>query len=219
MAITVLVADDEPLDRCGISMILEAEDDIAVVAQVADGDAAVAATRRLRPDVAVIDVRMPGTDGVEATRQILATGDGPGRTEVLILTTFDLDETVYATLRLGVAGFLLKHTAPAHLVDAVRAVALGEGWLDRAIVRRLVREFAGRPAVAPTGAAPDVLTPREDEVLRLLATGLSNADLAAALFISEATVKTHVSRILTKLDLRDRTQATALAYRLGLVAS
>jgi DNA-binding NarL/FixJ family response regulator len=221
MTIRVLLADDQPLVRAGIAMLLEAEPEIQVVAETDDGRHAVEAARRLQPDVVVMDVRMPGTDGVEATRQITADGfsehpDDP--VKVLVLTTYHVDETVYAALRAGASGFLLKDAAPQDLAAAVRAVAAGEAWLDPAVARGLLREFAARPDT--TGPTPDELrrlTAREREVLVLVAHGLSNAEISARLVVGEATVKTHLGRVLLKLGLRDRAQAVAAAYQSGLV--
>jgi DNA-binding NarL/FixJ family response regulator len=222
VTIQVLLADDQPLIRAGIAMLLTAETDIDVAAEVDDGRQAVEQARLLQPDVVVMDVRMPGTDGVEATRQI--TGDSfsadPDRpVKVLILTTYNVDETVYAALRAGASGFLLKHAAPAELVGAVRAVAAGDGWLDPPVARGMLREFAARPEPQlPTPAELERLTARECEVLALVAYGLSNAEIAGRLVIGEGTVKTHFGRILMKLGIRDRAQAVATAYQTGLVA-
>jgi DNA-binding NarL/FixJ family response regulator len=216
----VVIADDQALVRTGFTMILAAAG-IEVVGQVGDGLEAIAATRRLRPDVVLMDIRMPELDGLEATRRILAdaptTADGqPVR--VLILTTFDLDQYVYAALTAGASGFLLKDVTPDHLVHAVRLVRDGDALLAPTITRRLVERFSrtdpDRSALHRDLAG---LTPREREVLTLLAGGLSNTELAGALQLSEATVKTHVTRILTKLQLRDRVQAVVLAYETGLV--
>ncbi|WP_282792623.1 response regulator transcription factor [Streptomyces sp. CC224B] len=213
-----VIADDQALVRTGFTMILAA-DGIEVAAEAADGAEAVAAVRRTRPDVVLMDIRMPEMDGIEATRRI--TGDtGPEGTRVVILTTYDLDHYVYAALTAGASGFLLKDVSPEHLVSALRLVQTGDALLAPAITRRLIERFARRDA--PRTAAPhrdlSVLTPRELEVLRLLATGLSNAELASRLFLSPTTVKSHVGRILAKLDLRDRVQAVVLAYETGLVA-
>ena len=212
----VVVADDQALLRTGFRMILEAQPDIRVQAEVADGAAAVEAVRRIRPDVVLMDIRMPAMDGLEATRRILAT-DGVA-THVLVLTTFDLDEYVYAALRAGASGFLLKDTTPEALVAAVRIVAAGDQLLAPSITRRLVERYARTPAPgAGAPAALATLTTREQEVLRLLARGLSNGEIADALVVSESTVKTHVAHVLAKLDLRDRVQAVVLAYESGLV--
>ena len=217
----VLVADDQELVRAGFRMILEAQPDIEVVAEAADGDAAVRLARRFRPDVVLMDVRMPGLDGLEATRRLLepdgreAAGSPP---RVVILTTFDLDEYVYAALQSGASGFLLKDVSPEHLVGAVRTVAVGDALLAPSITRRLVERYA-RPGngieVAPAALA--TLTPRETEVFRLVARGMSNAEIAEQLIVSEATVKSHVAGVLAKLGLRNRAQAVVFAYESGLV--
>jgi DNA-binding NarL/FixJ family response regulator len=211
----VVLADDQALVRAGFRMILTA-DGIDVVGEAANGAEAVDAVRRTRPDVVLMDIRMPELDGLEATRRILA--DACAEPRVIMLTTFDLDHYVYAALAAGASGFLLKDVTPEHLVAAVRLVRSGDALLAPAITRRLVERFARRddaPAVHGDLAA---LTPRELEVLRLLAQGLSNAELAGRLHLSEATVKTHVARILAKLGLRDRVQAVVVAYRSGLVS-
>jgi len=211
--IRVLIADDQALMRTGFRMILDAQDDIEVVGEAIDGADAVRGFERLAPDVVVMDVRMPTMDGIEATRRLSAL-DRPAR--VLILTTFDLDEYVYEALRAGASGFLLKDRPPEELVAAVRVIASGEALLAPSITRRLIEEFARRaPAVEPTGL--EQLTEREREVLVLMARGLSNAEIARALFVAETTVKTHVGRVLHKLGLRDRAQAVVLAYESGLV--
>jgi DNA-binding NarL/FixJ family response regulator len=211
----VVVADDQPLLRAGFRMILTA-DGIDVVAEANDGAQAVEAVRRTRPDVVLMDIRMPELDGLEATRRILTGADGEPR--VIMLTTFDLDHYVYAALTAGASGFLLKDVTPEHLVAAVRMVRSGDAMLAPAITRRLVERFTRRDPVPPaSGRDLAMLTPREREVLRLLAEGLSNAELAGHLHLSEATVKSHVARILAKLGLRDRVQAVVLAYRTGLV--
>ena len=221
----VVIADDQALVRGGFRLILTAAG-IEVVAEAADGAQAVAAVRRHRPDVVLMDIRMPELDGIEATRRILAAGPALTGVRILILTTFDLDQYVYAALAAGASGFLLKDVTPEHLVAAVQLVQTGDALLAPSITRRLVERFApaGRAAATPPGpagaAGPGVavLTPREREVLGLIARGLSNAEIAATLTLSEATVKTHVARILTKLGLRDRVQAVVLAYETGLVA-
>jgi RNA polymerase sigma factor (sigma-70 family) len=212
----VVVADDQALVRTGFRMILTA-DGIDVVGEATTGQEAVDAVRRTRPDVVLMDIRMPEMDGLEATRRILATdGEGP---RVLMLTTFDLDEYVYAALTAGASGFLLKDVTPEQLTGAVRLVRAGDALLAPSITRRLVERFAGRGEEA-SAVHRDLaaLTPREREVLKLLAHGMSNAELAAELQLSEATVKTHVARILGKLQLRDRVQAVVVAYETGLVA-
>jgi DNA-binding NarL/FixJ family response regulator len=216
--IRVLIVDDQPLLRTGFRMILSAESDLEVVGEAADGRAGVDLARRLKPDVVLMDVRMPVMDGVEATQRLAGPGvEGP--VKVLILTTFDLDEYVFEALRAGASGFLLKDTPAEDLIDAIRVVAAGEALLAPSITRRLLDRFAGRlpsaKATVPVRLAD--LTEREHEVLLLLSKGLSNAEVAGLLFLSEATVKTHVSRILMKLDLRDRVQAVVFAYESGLV--
>ena len=220
----VLIADDQALVRAGFRMILEAQPDIEVVAEAADGETAVRLTRRHKPDVVLMDIRMPGLDGLEATRRLCdgSTADpataGVRPPRIVILTTFDLDEYVYAALRSGASGFLLKDVSPEHLVGAVRTVAVGDALLSPSITRRLVERYA-QPQAAP-GAAPEALarlTVRETEVFRLLARGMSNAEIAERLVVSEATVKTHVAAILSKLGLHNRAQAVVFAYESGLV--
>jgi DNA-binding NarL/FixJ family response regulator len=212
----VVIADDQALVRTGFHLILAA-DGIDVVAEAADGDQAVEAVRRTGPDLVLMDIRMPGTDGLEATRRILS-GAGPDAPRVIILTTFDLDRYVYAALTAGASGFLLKDVTPEHLVAAVRSARAGDALLAPAITRRLVERFASRGTEsAALHRDLSVLTPREREVLRALGTGLSNAELAARFRLSEATVKTHVARMLAKLGLRDRVQAVVYAYERGLV--
>jgi DNA-binding NarL/FixJ family response regulator len=199
--------------REGFSVLLDAQPDMEVVGEAGDGRQAVTQAARLRPDVVLMDVRMPGLDGLDATRQITAAGAAP---KVLILTTFDLDEYVYAALRAGASGFLLKTASAQVLADAVRVVAAGEAMLAPTVTRRLIAEFARlRPVTPPI--RPDTLTARETEILTLIARGLSNAEIARRLVIAEQTVKTHIGRILTKLDLRDRTQAAVYAYNTGRV--
>jgi DNA-binding NarL/FixJ family response regulator len=212
----VLIADDQALVRAGFRMILEAQGDIEIVGEAVDGDSAVRLARGLRPDIVLMDIRMPGTDGLEATRRLL-DGDGtPPR--VVILTTFDVDEYVYAALQAGAAGFLLKDVTPEQLVAAVRTVVVGDALLAPSITRRLIERFT-RPAGATPGSTDQIgsLTAREREVLLLAARGMSNAEIAADLVITEATVKTHVAAILSKLDLRNRAQIVVLAYESGLV--
>lgn len=214
--IRVLVADDQALVRAGFRMILEHEDDVEVCGEAADGAAAVQLAEDGRPDVVLMDIRMPGVDGVQATRRI--TEDPALAARVLILTTFDLDEYVYSALRAGASGFLLKDVDPPELVGAVRAVARGDALLAPTVTRRLIEQYTRRPP--PAGATPESLTrltDREVEVLRHIARGSTNAEIAACLYLSPATVKTHVARILGKLDLRDRVQAVILAYESGLV--
>jgi DNA-binding NarL/FixJ family response regulator len=212
----IVVADDEALVRGGLRMILEAQPDLEVVGEAGDGGEALARVRELAPDLVLMDIRMPGLDGLEATRRLLS-GSAPAP-KVLVLTTFDLDEYVYEAIRAGASGFLLKSAPPADLVQGVRSVMAGDALLAPAITRRLLDRFIQRP---PTGgrtpAELSELSPRELDVLRRIADGRSNAEIAADLFLSEATVKTHVNHILTKLRLRDRVQAVALAYRTGLM--
>lgn len=213
----VLVCDDQPLIRTGFATIIGAQPDLEVVGECADGRAAVDTAARVRPDVVVMDVRMPVLDGIEATR-LLAGAGVADPVKVLVVTTFNLDEYVYEALRAGASGFLLKDAPPARLLDGIRTVASGAALLAPEVTRRLVGRYAGR--IRPPATTPDdgVLAPRELEVLRLIASGLSNAEIATTLVISPETVKTYVSRILTKLDLRDRVQAVVYAYRRGLVA-
>ncbi|GAA3198441.1 response regulator transcription factor [Dactylosporangium siamense] len=209
----MLVADDQALVRTGFRMILENTDDMQVVGEAGDGARAAAMALDLRPDVVLMDIRMPGVDGVEATRRICAAGL---QTRVMVLTTFDLDEYVYAALRAGASGFLLKDTLAGDLLSAVRVVARGDAVVAPSVTRRLLERHIGTgPAPAPT--ALDTLTDREREVLSLIARGLSNLEIAARLHLTEGTVKTHVSRVLAKLDLRDRVQAVVHAYESGLI--
>jgi len=210
--IRVLLADDHRLVRTGFRVILGLEDDIEVIGEAENGAQAVEATARHSPDVVLMDVEMPGMDGLEATRRIVAAGGGPS---VLILTTFDRDDYLFAALEAGASGFLLKNSSPESLVEAVRVVARGDALLAPEITRRVISAFA-RPG-APRAARLGELTPREHEVLVELAGGATNAEIAAALHLGETTVKTHVSRVLTKLGARDRTQAVVMAYELGVV--
>jgi DNA-binding NarL/FixJ family response regulator len=213
--IRVVLVDDQAMIRTGLRMVLAAEPDIEVVGEAADGAAGVRVVTDLRPDVVLLDIRMPGMDGLEAARRILAA-ELP--TRVVVLTTFDEDEYVAAALRTGVSGFLLKVAPPEDLVAAVRTVAAGQGLLDPAVTLRVIESFAAAPAPDPGRAgALRTLTDRETDVLALVAAGLSNAEIAARLYLGEATVKTHVSRVLLKLGLRDRVQAVAFAYESGLV--
>jgi DNA-binding NarL/FixJ family response regulator len=216
--IKVAVVDDQSLVRAGFKVLLDSADDFEVVGEAADGVEAVDLVKRHRPDVILMDIRMPNMDGLEATRRL--TGDPlTAETKVLILTTFDLDEYVYEALRAGASGFLLKDTLPADLLSAVRVVAGGDALLAPAVTRRLIEEFV-RKSSGPVAVSPnlDLLTEREREVLAVVARGLSNAELAAELFMSPATAKTHVSRLLTKLDCRDRAQLVMIAYEAGVVS-
>ncbi|MEV0245747.1 response regulator transcription factor [Nocardia sp. NPDC050712] len=212
MSIRVLIADDQELVREGLAVLLDAQPDIDVVGQVADGRQAIQETARLQPEVVLMDVRMPVCDGIEATREITAAS----ATQVIVLTTFDLDEYVYAALRAGAAGFLLKESSAQSLGEAVRIVAAGEALLAPSVTRRLLSEFARRSRPHAVSKPAD-LTARETEVLVLIARGLSNAEIAGELVISEQTVKTHVRRVLEKLQLRDRTQAAIYAYETLLI--
>jgi len=219
VTIRVLVVDDEELVRTGLRLILDSEPDIGVVGTASDGRQAMAEVRRLCPDVVLMDIRMPGLDGLEATRRILTEPDVPP-CKVVILTTFDVDEHVYEALRAGASGFLLKDVPADQLAHAIRVAAAGEALLAPSVTRRLIAAFARPAAPAPvTVAGLSELTPRELEVLTLLAEGLSNAEISTRLFVGEATVKTHVARILTKLGVRDRVQAVIVAFRSGLVSA
>jgi DNA-binding NarL/FixJ family response regulator len=217
MTVRVLIADDQQLVRTGLNVILDSEPDIEVIAEASNGHEAVRIARELRPDVAVMDIRMPDLDGIEATRQITAQSHEP-RTRVLMLTTFDLDEYVFEALRAGASGFLLKDVPAHQLADSVRMIAAGDALLAPAVTRRLIEQFVAAAPAAPPPPGLDELTPRELEVFRLVARGMSNAEIAAELFIGEATVKTHLTRLLIKLDLRDRVQAVVLAYETGVVS-
>ena len=215
MTIRVAIVDDQALMRDGFSMILDAQPDIEVVGDAENGRVGVELCLRTRPDVVLMDVRMPILDGIEATRLIVSSECD---TKVLVLTTFDLDEYVYAALRAGASGYLLKDTPAKELVAAVRIIARGDALLSPSVTRRLIEEFANQPEPEAVAAAlPDDLTEREREALELLAHGLSNREIAARMFIGEATAKTHVSRLLTKLGVRDRVQAVVLAFESGLV--
>jgi DNA-binding NarL/FixJ family response regulator len=211
MTVKVLIADDQALVRTGFRKILESEPDLEVVGEAGDGGEAVEGALLLRPDVVLMDIRMPRLDGLEATRRLA------GKTRVLVLTTFDLNEYVYEALRAGASGFLLKDAPADQLVTAIRVVAAGEALLAPSITRRLIEEFARRPPSNARPAELEALSPRELDVLRLVGRGLSNAEIASELYVGDATVKTHVSRILQKLDLRDRVQAVVLAYESGLL--
>jgi DNA-binding NarL/FixJ family response regulator len=210
-AISIVIADDQALVRSGFRMILDARDDLDVVGEAEDGAQAVTLVQELDPDVALLDIRMPGVDGIEATRLIVESG---ARTRVLVLTTFDADAYVHGAIRAGASGFLLKDVRPAELVDAIRVVASGNALLSPAAVARLLDRFA---EPAGPSAALETLTEREEEILRLLASGLSNGEIAERLFVGETTVKTHVSNLLRKLGVRDRVQAVIAAYDAGLV--
>ena len=216
MSIAIVLADDQELVRSGFRMILDARPDLEVVGEAGDGAQAVALVERLRPDVVLMDVRMPDVDGLEATRRIVAAGS-PAR--IIVLTTYDADEYVFAALRAGASGFMLKDVRPTDLVEAVRVVARGDALLAPSVTRRLLDRFADALPGPDAAPSPDLaeLTERELEVLRLVALALSNAEIAARLVLTEATVKTHVSSILRKLGLRDRVQAVVLAYDVGLV--
>jgi len=216
MSIRVLIADDQAMVRAGFRMILETEPDMEVVGEAADGEESIALARGQRPDVVVMDIRMPRLDGIAATRRLLSEVAPPPH--VVVVTTFDDDDSLYDALRAGAAGFLLKNAPPEQLVDAVRTVAAGDGLLSPSVTRRVLEEFARRsPRQVTSPAALSELTQREIEVLRLVARGLSNAEIAEQLVISAGTAKTHVGRILEKLDLRDRVQAVVLAYETGIV--
>ena len=215
--VRIIVADDHQVVRTGFAALLDTQPDFSVIGTARDGAEAVRLGRELAPDVVLMDVRMPGMDGIEATRQL--AGPGPGGPRILILTTFDLDQYVYDALRAGASGFLLKDVTAERLFDAVRVIAAGDALLSPGVTRRLISEFTRLkpPPDGPPAAALAGLTPRETQVLRLVAAGLSNPEIAAQLVVTEETVKTHVSRMLGKLGLRDRTQAVVMAYETGLV--
>ncbi|MEU1285011.1 response regulator transcription factor [Kitasatospora sp. NPDC005856] len=216
---TVLIVDDQPLQRYGFRMLLESQPDTEVVGEAAHGAEAVRLTADVRPDVVLMDIRMPGMDGIEATRRIVATG---GRSRILVLTTFDLDEYAHAALRAGASGFLLKDARPEELLSGIRAVSGGDAVVAPAITRRLLDAYAHRLPVRPPGGAPvadpqlDALTDREREILLAIARGWSNSEIAQRLVLAESTVKTHVSRVLSKIGARDRVQAVIFAYDRGL---
>jgi DNA-binding NarL/FixJ family response regulator len=210
----VVVADDQALVRAGLKMVLEAEPDIEVVGEAADGHEVLEVARRAAPDVVLMDIRMPGLDGLEASRRLLAGADPP---KVLVLTTFDEEEYLYEALRAGTSGFLLKVSPPEQLIGAIRTVAAGNALIDPAVTRRVIEAFGRRATASPPPAAYEELTAREREVLTLLARGRSNAEIADELIVGDATVKTHVARVLMKLGLRDRVQAVVFAYEHGIV--
>jgi DNA-binding NarL/FixJ family response regulator len=216
MTIRVALADDQALVRAGFRALLNAQDDIEVVAEAADGDEAVRVAREHRPDVILMDIRMPGTDGLEATRTISSDGS-LGEVHILILTTFEEDEYVFEAIRVGASGFLVKDTEPAELVHAVRVVARGDALLSPGVTRRLIEEFATKAKKVQSPTTLDVLTEREREVVSLVGEGLTNDEIAARLVVSPATAKTHVSRAMIKLNTRDRAQLVVLAYESGLV--
>ena len=215
MSIRVLLADDQAMVRAGFRMILGSEPDIEVVGEAANGEQALAATRRLAPDVVLMDIQMPGGDGLRATRRITESHELTSR--VVILTTFERDEYVFEAIQSGASGFLLKNAPPEELINAVRVVAAGDALLAPSVTRRIIEQFARRPVAPDVRARLESLTQREREVLVMLARGNSNAELAAELFVTEGTIKTHVSSLLAKLGLRDRVQAVVLAYESGLV--
>jgi DNA-binding NarL/FixJ family response regulator len=217
MTIGVLIADDQALVRRGFRMILEIEPDLEVVGEAIDGDDAIAQTRLLHPDIVLMDVRMPGRDGIEATRAIVADSVAGQGTRVLMLTTFDMDQYVYEALQAGASGFLLKDVQPELLVSGIRSVHAGESLLAPSVTRRMIASFLARSHATPIAALKyGTLTEREKETLQLLARGLTNAEIAEELVVSETTVKTHVAHVLTKLELRDRVQAVIYAYEHGL---
>ena len=214
MTITVLLADDQAMVRAGFRLILDSEADITVVGEADDGEHAVALTRQLRPDVVLMDIQMPRMDGLEATRRLTQE---PGASRIVILTTFERDDYVFQALRAGASGFLLKNAPPEELVHAVHTIAAGNALLAPSVTRRVIADYTKQPPRPENTAVLDRLTGRESEVLRLIATGMSNAEIAAALFLGEGTIKTHVSHLLAKLDLRDRVQAVVFAYEHGLI--
>lgn len=214
MTVRVLLADDQPLVRAALRMVITDADDLDVVGEAGTGTEAVRLTEELRPDIVVMDIRMPGMDGIEATRRITAGG---GPTHVIVLTTFDDDDYVYGALRAGAAGFLVKDMALEEILAAVRVVAAGDALIAPSVTRRLITEFAGRPSATPTRRTVSGITDRELEVLTLVGTGLSNTEIAEQLCISVATAKTYLTRLLAKLDARDRVQLVIIAYEAGLV--
>lgn len=216
MSIRILLADDQAMVRAGFRMILEAEPDLEVVGEAEDGLAAIAAARQFRPDVTMMDIQMPNLDGLEATRRIVRHDGDPG-TRVVILTTFERDDYIFEALQAGASGFLLKNAPADDLVAAVRVVAVGNALLAPSVTRRIIADYVRRPSKTARKAELDLLTDRERDVLRLMATGKSNAELAAELYVGEGTIKTHISHILGKLGLRDRVQAVVFAYESGLM--
>lgn len=216
MTISVVLVDDQAMVRAGFRLIIEAEDDLEIGGEAADGEEAIEATRRLDPDVVLMDIQMPKLDGISATRKIAT--DPAIRSRVVILTTFEQDDYVFEALRAGASGFLLKNAPPEQLVEAVRTVAAGDALLSPAVTRRVIEDYAQRTVARNNDVGLESLTERELEVLRLLATGKSNAELAQELFLGEGTIKTHVSHLLAKLGLRDRVQAVVFAYESGLIS-
>jgi DNA-binding NarL/FixJ family response regulator len=216
MTVRIVLADDQPLVRAGLRMVIADAPDLEIVGEAGTGTEAVRTVRELRPDVVVMDIRMPGMDGIEATRMITANAPAP---RVLMLTTFDDDNNVYAALRAGASGFLVKDMALDDILTAIRVVAAGDALIAPSVTRRLIEEFANRPAAAASPQRLDGITEREREVLTLVGRGLSNSEIAAELFIGHATAKTHVARLLTKLDARDRVQLVIIAYKAGLVSA
>ncbi len=216
MTISVVLVDDQAMVRAGFRLIIEAEDDLEIGGEAADGEEAIEATRRLDPDVVLMDIQMPKLDGISATRKIAT--DPAIRSRVVILTTFEQDDYVFEALRAGASGFLLKNAPPEQLVEAVRTVAAGDALLSPAVTRRVIEDYAQRTVARHNDVGLESLTERELEVLRLLATGKSNAELAQELFLGEGTIKTHVSHLLAKLGLRDRVQAVVFAYESGLIS-
>jgi DNA-binding NarL/FixJ family response regulator len=217
MTLRILLAEDQAIVRAGFKMLIDAEPDMEVIGEVSSGEHAVAEARRLGPDVILMDIRMPGMDGIEATERILADASSAD-TRVLVLTTFELDEYVFGALRAGASGFLLKGGEPVELLQAIHTVAAGQALLAPSVTRRLIEAYTARPETRPATAGVEELTEREKEVLALVAGGLSNAEIATGLHISPLTVKTHISNILGKLGVRDRVQLVVLAYETGLVA-
>jgi DNA-binding NarL/FixJ family response regulator len=216
VTIRVVLVDDQAMVRAGFRLILEAEDDLEIGGEAADGEEAIEATRRLEPDVVLMDIQMPKLDGIAATRKI--AGDPEIRSRVVIVTTFEQDDYVFEALRAGASGFLLKNAPPEQLVEAVRTVAAGDALLSPGVTRRVIEDYAQRTVAQNNNVGLESLTERELEVLRLLATGKSNAELAQELFLGEGTIKTHVSHLLAKLGLRDRVQAVVFAYESGLIS-